>query len=469
MTNNLYSFTRESVWEKAKAEIRASVSEEVFSGWFENLKLAGGDEKSIHLECGTEFDAIWIKDNYSDILRNHLSMAAGASVDVELKASNSPETAESSTLADRGGLVEKSRASKTAEVPQAKFTLPASINPRNTFENFVVGESNKFAHATAIAVAQMVGVAFNPLLLYGATGLGKTHLMHAIAQFVLRNNPNSKVVYVTSENFVNEYVEALREHKLGDFRHRYRNTDVLLIDDVQFFAGKEKTQDEFYHTFNELFNSQKQIVLSCDKPLNEVSDIESRLISRFNWGVSVDIQAPDYETRLAILQKKVSASLRSELISSEVIELLARSFTKNVRRMEGALNKLITYASLIDSNRPLSLDRVQTLLADDFVLEDGSQQIDIARIQQKVAEYYKIDPSEITGRRRPASIAMARQVAMYLSRKLTAHSLVEIGKMFGNRDHGTVMHAIRVIDHSISVDENMRRAVEHLSRSLSPS
>lgn len=466
MTNNLPSSNHQSVWEKAKTELRAAVDEEIFGAWFENLKFSRGDDKSIHLECGAEFDAIWIKDNYIDLLREQVSMAAGRNVNVEINFSKQEESAKAAPLSETARANETHSASRFSDAPQSKFTLPASINPRNTFENFVVGEGNKFAHATALAVAQMVGVAFNPLFMYGATGLGKTHLMHAIAQFVLRNNPRSKVVYVTSENFVNEYVDALREGNLMNFRRRHRNTDVLLIDDVQFFAGKERCQDEFFHTFNELFNSQKQIVLSCDKPLNEVRDIESRLISRFSWGVSVDIQAPDYETRLAILQKKVCASPRAELISSEVIELLARRFTRNIRRMEGALNKLITYASLIDSNVPVSLDRVQMLLADDFVLEDGSQQIDISRIQQKVAEYYKIDPSEITGRRRPASIAMARQVAMYLSRKLTTHSLVEIGKMFGNRDHGTVMHAIRVVDHAISVDENMRRAVEHLSRSL---
>ena len=453
MTEFLPHLKCESIWEKAKDELKSNVSGEIFDGWFAKLSPVGESEKSLKLEAPCEFDAIWIRDNYMDVLKKQVSLAAGCNMDVEISY---PERAEIPR--------EKSRNIPSAEIKKPEI-LPPSINPRNTFENFVVGEANKFAHAAALAVAQNIGVAFNPLFIYGSTGLGKTHLMHAIAQFVMKNKPEARIVYLTSENFVNEYVDALKEGNLVNFRKRHRNTDVLLIDDVQFFAGKERCQDEFFHTFNELFNSQKQIVLSCDKPLNEVADIEQRLVSRFGWGVSVDIQAPDYEMRLAILRKKISE--KNDLIPPEVMELLARRFTKNIRRMEGALNKLTSYASLINSNNPITLEKAQMLLADALLQEAENRQIDVAQIQQKVSEFYRIDPGDMTGKRRPANIVMARQVAMFISRKLTTHSLVEIGKMFGNRDHGTVMHAIKVVDHEINHDENVRRAVEHLMKTLS--
>ena len=360
---------------------------------------------------------------------------------------------------------EKAPERPSAAAPKAPAAVPPSINPRNTFESFVVGESNRFAHAAALAVAQNIGVAFNPLFIYGATGLGKTHLMHAIAHFVLKNNPSAAIAYISSENFVNEYVAALRDGNIANFRRRYRNTDVLLIDDVQFFAGKERCQEEFFHTFNELFNSGRQIVLSCDKPINEVADIEQRLVSRFGWGVSVDIQAPDYETRLAILQKKAATLGRGTAIEPAVLDLLARKFTKNIRRMEGALTNLIGYASLVNSENAVTLEKARDLLADAFCEEEESQ-VDIEKIQKKTAECFNIDPAEIVGKRRPANIAIARQIAMFISRKLTTHSLQEIGRRFGGRDHGTVMHAIKVVGDAIESDENMRRRVEYLMKTL---
>ena len=291
--------------------------------------------------------------------------------------------------------------------------------------------------------------------------------MHAIAHFVLKNNPSAAIAYVSSENFLNEYVAALRDGNIANFRKRYRNTDVLLIDDVQFFAGKERCQEEFFHTFNELFNSGRQIVLSCDKPINEVSDIEQRLVSRFGWGVSVDIQAPDYETRLAILQKKAALLGRDTAIEPAVLELLARKFTKSIRRMEGALTNLIGYASLINSGNAVTLEKANELLADAFCEENENAAVDIDKIQKKTAESFNIDPSEIVGKRRPANIAMARQIAMYLSRKLTTHSLQEIGRQFGGRDHGTVMHAIKVIGNAMENDENIKRKVDYLLKTLS--
>lgn len=461
METDLTTAAAAAIWERAKEGLFSVVGDKVYESWFSNLEPAGSDDETMRLSADGEFTAIWIRDNYMDVLSNQISLAASHNMKVEIVAREESPQSEDRIEAPR-------TAPRRISAPKPSLSpIPPSINPRNTFESFVVGESNRFAHAAALAVAQNIGVAFNPLFIYGATGLGKTHLMHAIAHFVLKNNPSAAIAYVSSENFVNEYVAALRDGNIANFRKRYRNTDVLLIDDVQFFAGKERCQEEFFHTFNELFNSGRQIVLSCDKPINEVSDIEQRLVSRFGWGVSVDIQAPDYETRLAILQKKAALLGRDTAIEPAVLELLARKFTKSIRRMEGALTNLIGYASLINSGNAVTLEKANELLADAFCEENENAAVDIDKIQKKTAESFNIDPSEIVGKRRPANIAMARQIAMYLSRKLTTHSLQEIGRQFGGRDHGTVMHAIKVIGNAMENDENIKRKVDYLLKTLS--
>ena len=461
METDLTTAAAAAIWERAKEGLFSVVGDKVYESWFSNLEPAGSDDETMRLSADGEFTAIWIRDNYMDVLSNQISLAASHNMKVEIVAREESPQSEDRIEAPR-------TAPRRISAPKPSVSPnPPSINPRNTFESFVVGESNRFAHAAALAVAQNIGVAFNPLFIYGATGLGKTHLMHAIAHFVLKNNPSAAIAYVSSENFVNEYVAALRDGNIANFRKRYRNTDVLLIDDVQFFAGKERCQEEFFHTFNELFNSGRQIVLSCDKPINEVSDIEQRLVSRFGWGVSVDIQAPDYETRLAILQKKAALLGRDTAIEPAVLELLARKFTKSIRRMEGALTNLIGYASLINSGNAVTLEKANELLADAFCEENENAAVDIDKIQKKTAESFNIDPSEIVGKRRPANIAMARQIAMYLSRKLTTHSLQEIGRQFGGRDHGTVMHAIKVIGNAMENDENIKRKVDYLLKTLS--
>jgi len=464
MAQPLTGFTYSDIWQKAKAEISQSLSSETFESWFKNIECSGGDEDRIVLNVNGEFAAMWIRDNYLDILTSNVSMAASRNVKVEVRAIEEHGAEASSRSLET---VPAHTRNVRAHISASAQELPKSIIPRNTFETFVVGEGNKFAHAAALAVAQNPGVAFNPLFIYGATGLGKTHLMHAIAHFVLKNRPEASIAYISSEAFVNEYISAMREGKLTNFRRRYRNTDILLIDDVQFFAKKEACQEEFFHTFNELFNSGKQIVLSCDKPVNEVYDIEQRLVSRFGWGVSVDIQAPDYETRLAILQNKMAAIKGNVAILPEAVDLIARRFTKNIRRMEGALTNIIGYASLLRPENPITFEKAQELLADMLMQEDGNQLVDVELIQKKTAEYYKIDIMEMSGKRRPANIAMARQIAMYICRKLTTHSLEEIGKRFGGRDHGTVMYAMRVVDHAMNQDENIRRSVEYLMKTLS--
>lgn len=445
------------IWQKAKAELAVALPEEAYNEWFSNLECAGGDENKIVLSSPSAFAPYWILDNYKDILIQNLSLAASHNVDVDIIVKESSQLPVSKPEDDRRAAVRT-----VADAPKT----PISINPRNTFENFVVGESNALAHAAALAVAQNVGKAFNPLFLYGDTGLGKTHLMHAIAHFIIKNNPSAKVVYISSETFVNDYINALGNGNIAAFRKRYRNTDVLLIDDIQFFAKKESSQNEFFHTFNELFNANKQIVLSCDKPINEVQDIEKRLVSRFAWGMAADIKMPDYETRLAILRKKASSSGTSQ-IGADILDFIARKFTKNVRRMEGALNKLIGYCSLIDSSSAITLEKATYLLADDIVQEDGTA-VDIEKIQKCTADRFHLTPEDLCGKRRTATIALARQIAMFISRKLTSHTLQEIGKRFGGRDHGTVIHAMHTVETLLEQnDTNVKRVVDFLMKSLS--
>ena len=336
------------------------------------------------------------------------------------------------------------------------------LNPRNTFENYIVGSSNQLAHAACHAVAHSPAKAYNPLFLNGDTGLGKTHLMQAVAHYILKNNPSTNVVYISCEKFTNEFIRAIQENTLIQFRRTYRNVDVLLIDDIQFLAGKERIQEEFFHTFNELFEAQRQICLSSDRPVSEISKLEARLVSRFQWGMVADIQAPDLETRVAILRKK--AESLGHNLPENVLEFMAERITRNVRRMEGALTRVASYATLTQQN--LDITTVERLLHD-ILQEEAQNQITIEKIQKKVVENYNLRLSDMVSKRRPANIAFPRQIAMYLSRILTNHSLQEIGESFGGRDHGTVIHACKAVENMMDQDENVRRTVDYLSKQLS--
>ena len=467
METSLADSTIFAVWDKAREELLSTVGTKVFESWFAALELESFTDDSVTLSTDGAFAAIWVKENYIDVITRQITMAAGRNISVDIIAREESFTSAENHQNSNRLSAQVQRPIQRHNVAPTAQELPASINPRNTFETFVVGKSNGYAHALALAVAQNVGKAYNPLFIYGSTGLGKTHLMHAIAHSVIKNNPTAKIVYVTSENFVNEYVETIKNNNPLAFRKKYRNTDVLLIDDVQFFAGKRGCQEEFFHTFNELFNNGKQIILSCDRPINEVADIEQRLISRFSWGAMADIDAPDYEMRLAILQKKLALSDSAHLIGADILDLIARKFTTSIRRMEGALTSLIGYASLVGEGNAITLDKAMELLADKFSQEGESQMVDIEKIQKKTAEYFKIDPEEMCGRRRTADIALPRQIAMALSKDLTKLSLQEIGRRFGGRDHGTVMHAIKVVNTLMEQDDSIKRQVDYLRKSFS--
>ena len=335
-----------------------------------------------------------------------------------------------------------------------------SLNPANTFDNFIVGTSNQLAHAASVAVAEAPARAYNPLFLYGDSGLGKTHLMHAIAHTIVKEKTYPKVIYVSCEKFTNEYIRALQENKLVNFRKDFRNIDVLLIDDIQFLAGKEGIQEEFFHTFNDLFESQRQICLSSDRPASEISKLESRLLSRFQWGMVTDIQAPDLETRVAILSKK--AASRGYNIPVDIIQFLAERITRNVRRLEAALTR-VACASVLQN--PLDIPNVEQLLQD-ILQEEALNQITIEMIQKKVVEYYQLRLSDMVSKRRPNNIAFPRQIAMYISRLHTNHSLQDIGEAFGGRDHGTVIHACKTVENIMDQDEAVARSVEYLTKQL---
>ena len=438
---------------------------------FEGLTCVEESENRLTLRTPNEFNAIWIESNYLDIITRQARTFAGTAISVKVetggddpgaKARFEPVVPATNRLLD--GANKNPRAATDsrangAEAPQMRRTL---LNPSNTFESFVVGSGNELAHAASIAVANEPARAYNPLFVFGETGLGKTHLMHAVAHQMLANNPNAKIAYVSTEKFTNEFIRAIQENKLVRFRKYYRNVDALLIDDIHFLSGKESTQEEFFHTFNDLFESGRQLFLASDRPANEIERLENRLISRFQWGLVSDIQAPDFETRMAILKKKAAAM--DLVCSDEIMAFLAERVSRNVRRMEGALTRIAGYNLLIDHQ--LDLDAVERLLSD-LLQEENASKVTVEKIQKKVVDYYKIRYSDLVGRRRTSMIVLPRQVAMYICRTLTSDPLKSIGEAFGGRDHGTVIHACKQVENMMDQDDTVKHSVDYLSKELS--
>jgi chromosomal replication initiator protein len=336
------------------------------------------------------------------------------------------------------------------------------LNPKYSFDTFVVGHGNRFAHAAALAVAETPAKAYNPYFIYGGVGLGKTHLMQAIAHYVLKNNSSAKVLYVTSEKFTNDLINSIQHNKMEEFRKKYRTPDLLMIDDIQFIGGKNRTQEEFFHTFNELHGTSKQIVISSDRPPKEIPDLEERLWSRFEWGLIADIQPPDLETRIAILKKK--AELEELPVPQEVLNLIAAKMVSNIRELEGALIRVIAYASL--TNKEITLPMVEDILKDIISPESDRSNIDMNLIKKITSDYYQTDVDAMTAQTRTKENAMARQVAMYLARTLTSASLPKIGEEFGGRDHTTVMHACNKIIEEMKTDPEVEEAVKTISEKI---
>ncbi|MBT5901616.1 MAG: chromosomal replication initiator protein DnaA [Opitutaceae bacterium] len=456
-----------NLWETVKQDFKTLFPEDVFQLWFEPLECLEVSETELTLGVPNDFAAIWIHDNYLDLIVQRLRLSTGKDeMTVQLKKSgaapgsdgsrsdvNAPRTATTPT---------EKRSTATTRAAERRSRATGTLNPRNTFQNYVVGNNNQMAQAAALAVAQSPAQAYNPLFLYGDTGLGKTHLMHAIGHAILQQKPDARVAYLSTEKFTNEFIQGLQENALVKFRQRYRNVDVLLLDDVQFLGGKERIQEEFFHTFNELFESGRQIVLSSDRRASEIAKLEARLVSRFEWGLPADIQSPDFETRVAILRTKAQ-SLKLE-VPADVITFIAQNISKNIRRLEGALIKVTSYASL--TGRSLDVAAAEMLLQE-VLMEQAQNMLTMETIQKKVADHFQIRLSDMTSKRRPNNIAIPRQIAMYLSRTLTKHSLQEIGDAFGGRDHGTVIHACKAVDNMMDQDQTMRSSIEFLRHQLS--
>lgn len=441
----------DKIWDSAQNILRTMVNPETFNLWFAPLRPVSLEREMLMLEVGDDFCEVWLKDNYMGLLQEVASQAAGHSLRIRFHVAKTVPMANATA------------ALKTPLIPAepAFFNRELLLNPKNTFETFVVGETNNHAHAASLAVAQSPGKSYNPLFLVGGVGLGKTHLLHAIGQHVVSHKKGARVAYVSSEKFTNEYIDGLQNNQLVRFRKKYRQTDVLLIDDIQFLAGKERIQEEFFHTFNALHESHKQIVLTCDRPASEIQNLENRLVSRFEWGLVADLQPPDVETRLAILRKK-EKTMGVEL-PDEIINFLALRIRTNIRRLEGALIRVASYATL--TGKQLTLEMVEGLLRE-VLQEEGRVSISIEIIQKKVAEHYDIRLADMTSKRRPENIAFPRQVAMFLSRHMTESSLNSIGEAFGGRDHGTVLHACRLVKGRMEVDANVRQTVNYLEKQL---
>ena len=453
--------TPETFWSSLRENLLEVIPADTFRVWFDNIRVGHMDEDGCELLTPNEFSAIWIRDNYLDVIRQEADKLVGYAYSVELLGSYEDEDEKGNS---------QNRLKNSTPVKSTRTTGPSlhgrslGINPKNTFSNFIVGGGSELAHAACVAVSNAPAHAYNPLFLYGDTGLGKTHLMHAVAHQALNRNPGCRIAYVSCERFTNEFIRAIQENSLTKFRSRYRSVDYLLIDDIQFLAGKERIQEEFFHTFNELYEAQRQIFLTSDRPAGEIDKIESRLLSRFQWGLVADIQAPDWETRVAILTRKAEAMGIS--IEPEILEYLAKNISRNVRRMEGALTRVAGYVGL--TRKKADLETIQRLLRD-ILREENLSRITIETIQKKVVDYYHLRMADMLSRRRPANIAFPRQVAMYLSRILTEHSLQEIGGAFGGRDHGTVIHACKTVENMMDQDASIKTAVELLNEQLSQS
>ena len=439
-----------NVWNDILARIETKVNRHSFYTWFKPTRLVDetGQELSVRVPNGLFRD--WLTKHYAGVIAEAVAELGREGVKIVFST-------EEETSASRP----RTRPPDPLTVqPRKLVSRPRGLNPRYTFDTFVVGSSNQFAHAASLAVAEAPSRSYNPLFLYGGVGLGKTHLMHAIGQYLLDQNDQLNLTYISSERFMNEMINAVRYDRILEFRERYRTIDVLLVDDIQFLAGKEGTQTEFFHTFNSLYDAQKQIVISSDCPPNEIPSLEERLRSRFKWGLIADIQPPDLETKVAILKKKAEAE--AVPLADEVALYIAGRIRSNIRELEGSLIRLLAYASLTGSE--VSLPLAQEVLRD--ILDREDQTITIEVLQKFVANYYQLKITDLKSRNSSKSVTLPRQIAMYLSKALTNNSLPQIGKSFGGKHHSTVIYSIRRIDDRCKSDRDFNTLVNSFRESL---
>ncbi|MDP1853651.1 MAG: chromosomal replication initiator protein DnaA [Candidatus Omnitrophota bacterium] len=436
------------IWSRAQKIIEEKVGTVVKQTWFDPIKARLEHPHTLILEMPDVFFKGWFERHYSSLLREILN---GIEPGLNISLSVIPEA---------GG----QQPAQTQNPPQARSITPTinlpHINPRYSFENFIVGSSNRFAHAAALAIVDAPAKAYNPLSIYGGVGLGKTHLMQAICLASFKRNPKIKISYTTSECFTNELIEAIRGHSTNAFRAKYRNVDILLIDDIQFIAGKESTQEEFFHTFNALYDNHKQIIMSSDRPSKEIPNLQERLISRFSWGLVTDIQPPDFETRAAILRKKIE--LEPFKVPDEVISFIAEHIKTNIRELEGALIRVVAYSSL--EERAISLHLAREVLKD--MLKETKKTVTIELIQRSVADFFSLSVGELKNKKRNKQFVLPRQIAMYLTRELTNHSLPDIGEAFSGKDHTTVLYACNKIKREIKEDKKISDIIDKLSTDI---
>ncbi|MCK5451600.1 MAG: chromosomal replication initiator protein DnaA [Candidatus Omnitrophica bacterium] len=474
----------ETIWKKALNNLRSEVNEQVFSAWFLPIRQISIKENVLTLSVPNKFFENWIKEKYISLISSTVQHVSGTSLNItfeiiENKEAGDPSKVFASAVSKISPPTASHKNKLSASVPASgnkdasgnwlKSILPGSrslpeshyqtlgFNLNYTFENFVVGGSNRFAHAAALAVTEKLSKVYNPLFLYGGVGLGKTHLMQALGQAVLKKSPRSKVLYISSEEFMNQLINAIRTKTTPKFRAMYRNVDVLLIDDIQFIAGKESTQEEFFHTFNSLYDAHKQIVLCSDHSPREISGLEERLVSRFAWGLIADFQLPDFETRVAIMEKKSESEAVS--VPKEILYFLAEHVKTNIREMEGALIRVVAYAELTGKKMTVAL--AKEVLGEMISAEE--KKITIKLIQQVVSGFFNITEEDMKTKKRTRAIAYPRQIAMFLSRGLTDHSLPDIGRFFGGRDHTTVLHACDKIGKETTSIDKTKSVIDKLT------
>lgn len=433
-----------NIWNKILEHTKQEIGERAFENWFVQTRLASITEDVLIIEVPSNFFKDWIYDHYRDILDISILKTVGKTIPVQFE------------IKESSGALSQKPHTKIQPVSMPGQKKPFYLNPRYTFEGFVVGSSNRFAHAATLAVAESPAKAYNPLFIYGGVGLGKTHLMQAACHYLSETHKGLKLFYVSSESFTNELISAIQNRTTSKFREKYRNVDVLLIDDIHFIAGKESTQEEFFHTFNTLYDAHKQIVLSSDRSPKTIPGLEERLVSRFEWGLVTDVQLPDLETRIAILKKK--AERNSTALPDDIFYFIAEKIKTNIRELEGALIKVIAFASM--QNKPISLDLVKDVLRD--VLLEDEKRISVELIQKKVADYFDIKVSDMKAKKRTKQIVYPRQVAMYLSRELTNMTLPVIGESFGGRDHSTVIYACEKILSDSKKNQNVKNLINRL-------
>ncbi len=458
----LRDVNQDQIWSQVQEELRFQLAKRTYDMWLKNTSVVSADAGTFRIGVPSKLAKDWLEDRFSGLIQETLQAVTGSEVDIDFVISptgHRPQLlngdGESVPNGDNGH-------ENVAEAPaDAPVITPSELNARFKFSSFVVGHNSQFAHAAAKAVAEAPGDSYNPLFLYGGVGLGKTHLMHAIGHEVHDRFPRKRVVYLTSEQFTNEVISSIATARMGEFRHKYRTVDVLLIDDVQFLAGKDRTKEEFFHTFNALHEINRQIVISSDRPPKEIPTLEDRLRSRFEWGLIADIQSPDFETRLAILHSKLGDN--SSLVPEDVLNFIAHKVQRNIRELEGALTRVQAFAAV--HQRPVDAEEAARLLAD--IIPAGTRKpINVERIQALVADYYNVTLDDMKGKRRDKHIVFPRQVAMFLVREETPSSLPAIGKAFGGRDHTTALHSIEKIANELKEDERLRYEVQAIRERL---